>query len=504
MTSTHPTAQRLPDGPTLVPGLADVAAALKSVGYTVDALGRLLHVEGELSGRPADVVVYRRRIAADPGPLADIVALFALGLSVTRQDLVAAFGNRSWAALVESGCIVDDGGDAVATIRIIPHGNLLIASDLRPVPGMPPEPLHVTGINAPAGLLASLTVRSNVGTALDIGTGNGIQALLAAHHAQNVIATDVNPRALGFAAFNAALNGIGNIEFRRGSLFEPVAGSQFDLIVCNPPYVISPDSDFVYRDSGSSPAAMCRAIVAALPAHLAAGGFATVLASWPSTPGADWAAVPRSWIGENCLAWLLHYRAEDPLTHAAAWNKPIAESDVEGYAAAVDRWLAFDRAQGIEEISFGAVVVQRKDGVGQVLRCDMLRAGHGSASAQIERVFRAHADPAGTASTADGDFLDQRFRLADGNRLEQSLRPVDGDWQAEPARLVVTEGIGFEGTLDGVMVQVLLLLDGSMTARQAAQAVANQLETPDAASVMDVTEQMVRELYGRGLLETFG
>jgi methylase of polypeptide subunit release factors len=70
---------------------------------------------------------------------------------------------------------------------------------------------------------------------LDFGTGNGIQALLAAHHCHEVVATDVNPRALVFAAFNAALNGIDNISFRKGSLFDPVAYETFDLIVCNPP-----------------------------------------------------------------------------------------------------------------------------------------------------------------------------------------------------------------------------------------------------------------------------
>ena len=61
--------------------------------------------------------------------------------------------------------------------------------------------------------------------ALDLGTGCGIQALLAAKHAERVVATDVNPRALGFAAFNAALNGIETIELRDGSGFDPVRAS---------------------------------------------------------------------------------------------------------------------------------------------------------------------------------------------------------------------------------------------------------------------------------------
>lgn len=496
MESRNSIVQPLPEGPQLVAGLPDLATALKQVGYTVEAVSELLHVEGELSARPADLVVYRRRLTESPGPLASVVALLALGFPVPGSHVLEAVGDRAWSALLESGSVIDNGNEVMAAIRLMPHGQLLIAADRRPVPGDATAHRHVTGINAPAGLLAELTVRSNVSAALDVGTGNGIQALLAAHHAELVIATDVNPRALAFAAFNAALNGIENIEFRCGNLFEPVADKTFELIVCNPPYVISPDTDYVYRDSGSSPGALCRDVVSELPRHLTPNGFGTVLASWPSTPGEDWSIQPRSWIPGDAWAWLLHYRAEDPLTHAAAWNKAVAESDVSAYAEAIDRWLAFDERQGVDEISFGALILQRRDDQSRVLRCDRLRAGHGSASAQIERVFRAQAD------LLDGvDLLDRRLRLAAGNRLEQSLSFADGEWRAEQARLVATEGIGFEGTLDATMTQVLVLLDGSRSARQAAEVVADQLGNGGAPSIVDVTEQMVRELYGLGLLE---
>ena len=67
-------------------------------------------------------------------------------------------------------------------------------------------------------------------------------------HSQHVVATDVNPRALAFTELNAALSGLDNVECRRGSLFEPVEGEQFDLIVCNAPFVVSPERRWTYRD----------------------------------------------------------------------------------------------------------------------------------------------------------------------------------------------------------------------------------------------------------------
>src|SRR5205814_2148722 len=97
---------------------------------------------------------------------------------------------------------------------------------------------------------AALTPRRRVARALDVGTGNGAQALLAARHSAQVVATDVNPRALKYTQLNAALNGVANLETRAGSLFEPVAGERFDLVTCNAPYVISPETRWQYRDGG--------------------------------------------------------------------------------------------------------------------------------------------------------------------------------------------------------------------------------------------------------------
>ena len=71
--------------------------------------------------------------------------------------------------------------------------------------------------------LALLTVRDRVGSALDLGTGCGVQALHLAGHADQVVATDVNERALRLTRFNAALNGV-EIDARAGSIFEPVRG----------------------------------------------------------------------------------------------------------------------------------------------------------------------------------------------------------------------------------------------------------------------------------------
>jgi protein-L-isoaspartate O-methyltransferase len=485
------------DSPIAIKGVSAIADALRDVGFTVEALSDVLGIEKEFSSRDVDKVVYERRLLNAPEPLAEVIAFLTLGIPLHTDRLPALFGADGARALIDSGAAIERESQVDATVRLIPHGDLYICSD-RPLPsgdGDPTEPLHVTGINAPAGLLASLTVRKPVERALDIGTGNGIQALLAAKHSRRVFATDVNPRALAFASFNAALNGIHNIEFAEGSLFGPVGDERFDLIVCNPPYVISPDSDYAYRDSGEAPGAFCRALIGAIPAHLVDGGYATVLASWPARVHEDWWDVPESWLQPGALAWLLHYRTEDPLTHASLWNRPLAAVSPSAYAESIDRWLAFYREQAIEGISFGALLLHGSPEHSGVIRRDPLKIGEDSAGRQIERAFTAFDD-----LSRDPAVLDRRFMLAEGTRLEQSFVQTESGWTAERMTLRVTEGIVFEGTLDATMAQVLLGLDGQRSGREAACAVADAVELEDLDQVLELTESMILELYSLGLL----
>lgn len=86
---------------------------------------------------------------------------------------------------------------------------------------------------------------------LDIGTGCGIQAILAARKARKVLAVDVNPYAVRCALHNALLNKVADkVEVRQGSLFESLkAGERFDAILFNAPYL--PSEPWEEHDSAS-------------------------------------------------------------------------------------------------------------------------------------------------------------------------------------------------------------------------------------------------------------
>lgn len=80
---------------------------------------------------------------------------------------------------------------------------------------------------------------------LDVGTGCGLLAMLAAPRAVDVVATDVNPNAVRCAKENAEMNGVREkISFVQGDLMAPIRiGATFDLILFNAPYLPSSNKE---------------------------------------------------------------------------------------------------------------------------------------------------------------------------------------------------------------------------------------------------------------------
>lgn len=84
--------------------------------------------------------------------------------------------------------------------------------------------------------------------AVDVGCGSGAGGILIAPHCESVVLADINPRALRYAAINAALNGVENVECVQSDVLRGVQGD-YDLVISNPPYLVD-DLARTYRDGG--------------------------------------------------------------------------------------------------------------------------------------------------------------------------------------------------------------------------------------------------------------
>ncbi len=128
----------------------------------------------------------------------------------------------------------------------------------------------------------------DAGSVLDVGTGSGCIAVTLQKrlHLATVTATDISEAALAVARRNAAQHGA-PIEFLSGSLFAPVSGRNFDLIVSNPPYIPTVDIESLDRevrdydprealDGGDDGLHIYRVLIPASVGHLNPGGWLLV------------------------------------------------------------------------------------------------------------------------------------------------------------------------------------------------------------------------------------
>jgi methylase of polypeptide subunit release factors len=471
--------------------------ALVTVGYTGDAVRQLLS-ENAYQGRARDIPVHLRRLTTGK-PLETAIRVFFLGVPVRVDELRDALALDA-DELVGLGVIEWEGEFLRATVRLVPHTDLLLAGNRYPDESSEGTPAdYVATATAPSAILASLTVRTPVGSALDVGTGSGIQAIWAARHCDRVVAVDVNPRALNLAEFNASLNDISNIEFRHGSLFEPVDGERFDLVLCNAPYVISPDTRYAFRDGGIASDGFNERLVREAPEHLEEGGFAHLLIEWLLL-GDDWEARPRSWlVNSECDAWLLQGVERDLVTHAAVWNDEEASGSL-AYEETLDRWIDYLRGLGADAVVEGALILRKRSNVTNWFRADRMPGGASApASDHVLRVFDAHD----YLSEADDDaLLDEMPRIADMVHVEQELAIGNAGYVVESMTLVLDEGLGFRAGIDQNTASLVPFLDGTRTLRSAidAAAKARGVDDEDLLAFRGGALALVRTMLGLGFL----
>lgn len=443
-------------------------------------------------------------------PLETLVRLFLLQRPVPYERARAALkGLERYEA---GGWLLRDGDDVRATVDVRPYAgdggeDWWIVSDLGcavggaggigGAPGVDRADL-VLGVGGASTTLAGLTVREPVGSALDLGTGSGIQALHASRHATRVTATDVNPRALHFARLTLALSGAREPDLRQGSLFEPVGAERYDLIVSNPPFVISPQGRFTYRDGGMAGDELCRTLVREAAGHLTEGGWCQLLANWQHIEGQDWRDRLASWVPDGCDAWIVQREVQDVAQYAELWLRDGGDhrADPAAYEARYDAWLAeFERGK-VGGIGFGWITL-RNSGTRQPSitaeewphPVEQPLGPHIADWFTRQDFLRTHDDAAllGARFTLAPEVVQEQVGLPGAEDPEHVvLRSARG---MRRATKVDTVGAGFAG-----------VCDGTLPAGRIVDAIA-QLLGEDPVVLRDRTPESIRLLVGQGFLQ---
>jgi methylase of polypeptide subunit release factors len=273
----------IPEHPVVTAETGGVREACDRFSYNAESVVALLGNE-RLPLPFAPEMAHFLQLTREATPLTVLVRLFLLGVPVPAAAACAQLGREALAALEQCAVVAIAGDSVEPRCRLQPFRGMLIACDNDGAQGRE----QIMGITESTMTLADSGQRRQAGSTLDLGTGTGVIALAAAAYSRSVTGTDISPRALAFARFNAALNGIANVTFEQGDSFEPVRGRRFDLILSNPPFAITPGVRFTYRDSGLAGDEFCRRLIRIAPEHLEEGGYAQCTCDWIQTAGQDW------------------------------------------------------------------------------------------------------------------------------------------------------------------------------------------------------------------------
>jgi len=351
--------------------------------------------------------------------------------------------------------------------------------------------------NPTSKLLSRFTVRRRSRATLDLGTGNAIQALAAASHSDQVVATDLNPRAVNYATFSAWLNGVENIECRAGDGFQPVSGQQFDLIVSNPPFFISPAGRYLFCDNPMDLDQLCRRFVKEAPAHLCENGYFQLLCEWAQVRGQSWQERVSEWLeGTGCDAWVVMGHKQDPseyAQHRISETTAAPERDLELYSS----YISYYRERNVEAIHDGIIAMRKRSGKNWILLEESALVPQDPFGESVLAIFsardflRSHA--------ADEDMLGVKLHLAPHARLEQFFQPGEGQWQPTSLNLRLMKGIPFFIGLQSPVAGFVGACDGNHTVGELINTLARRVDAPF-QQVQSECLGIIRRLLERGFL----
>lgn len=465
---------------------AELRHYLTEIDYTED---RVLEVLGSLevpTGRdPARPDLLRR--TATPGAWNAIARLFFLGIPIA-EDHWSSLPSGIRERLEDLELVTVDGPARPACV-LHPFRDLWIAADRYPGDDETPREDHVLTAGPVARHLSYFTATEFLRgmprrpRILDLCAGGGVHAIRLAGLGGEVVGTDLNPRAIEFARFNAAMNGQDDVEFRVGDGLAPVEGESFDLIVCNPPFVLTPTADLVSCNNPGDLDRFCEGLVRSVPAILRRGGRFQMIFEWAEIEGEGWQDRLPLWVdGSGCDAWFFHANQESPESYAGhripeqAALREFGDRDV-----ATAAWARYYDEHHVRAIHGGFVLLRKRTGLNWIRFREIAGTLTPGAAAEVERSLshfdrldaqgnaagRVHDEASDLHGPGDAGWLSVRLRLRDGIEREEKSESAAGRWQRSITRLHCGAGMPQSVHVQPTMADLLGCFDGERTVSHA-------------------------------------
>jgi methylase of polypeptide subunit release factors len=448
------------------------------VGYTEAALLERYHLAAL-----SDLRSRRQRAESIEDALELLTQLFVDGHYVTRDQIAFVLPPGALEALAALGLVRPSANNRdlwVATVMLYPRSGAFLASD-RPA-GLDGGPLEqaqdivFSALTDNTERFLELLPSEACDCFLDLGTGTGVAALIAARCAQRVWALDLTERAVRFAEFNRQLNGLTNLTVLQGDLYAPVANLRFDRIVIHPPYVPALHQALIFQDAGLDGQDITRRAVSQLPRYLSPGGrfycltlgidsedapFEQTVTQWLQPDDADFdvAFVPRNSIGLGFMARSVAIKSGNGVRDAARLEE------------------AFKQLK-IREFVYGDIIIQRHNLTRPRFTVRRQRAP-GSGRAEIDWLLRWETE---LASRGPEWLLGTRPRASPHVELLATHRMANGELAPTAYRLQTNHPFSMEAKATAWMGVLVARCDGTTTGRDHYAYLREQNAFPDSVS----------------------
>lgn len=435
-------------------------------------------------------------------PLSALCQVFLLGRAAASVLLRAQLGDAFVDACMATGLLIpsDAAPEAwTASVALYPLEEIWVASDrVIPLPGL--ESKQQLDVVYPAAtrsahMFLTLLPRRQCGRFLEVCAGCGPAAVVATEFADEVTASDLEPRSSAFAAFNGALQNAGDFRAIAGAYFEGTEG-HYDLIAAHPPYMPALSEASTYYGGGLDGTEVLRGLLAGLPERLAPGGFLYAVAMIPQGPSATVAANVRSWIGEEGS----HFDVFSfPFRTTSIHDMALSASVKSGKGMA--ELLRFERewaALGHSEYVLGALLVRRHLGEEEPVDCQRkLASGTGWRELLWCMDWERMAKDAGVLPA----LMQHPVRVRPEFELHALHKPSPEGLPPVEFRAVTQYPFAMESQIQDWMSYLFARADGSLTGAQLRESlIADQLlhpGTPEGAFA-----QLLCTFVSGGFLET--
>jgi SAM-dependent methyltransferase len=375
--------------------------------------------------------------------------VFVDGRYVGRELLERFVPRDALESAVALGLLETDASDSTriaSAVALYPCSGLLLISDRwnHPdrLPFRPAADVVYPAIVSNAQRFLRFLPDAPCDSLLDVGTGSGVAALIAAgSFAKNVVATDIAERAV-----------------LHGDLYAPVAGRSFDRIVAHPPYVPALRPKYIYQDGGEDGEGIVRRVVSEAPPLLAPGGSLYLMAVVSDRDGEPFEERVRTWLGESNEEFdvaVFPFRSVDPDDFAAR--------AVLSNAAPLDdyrKFRALFTQLRVRQLVYVVLLLQRRADGRQTFTIRR-QAGARITSASMAAMMRSETEL--KSDTGFRRLLTTRLRANESTRLTVPHTLAEEGWEPSAYLLSVSDPFTMEARTEPWATHLLAYSDGTRT-----------------------------------------